>query len=539
MKRMIHNARSFLAIAALATASALGLGCAGPTAGDNDLPQEEPQVVQTPVSALPALPALQWRLPPKYATLDGTRLVIDIPADAYPADAVAEAELPAALFAGAKGFSLTVEARGAAIAKPNKSWLGLKFQMHWMEAATGREGYPNCPAILGDFDRRELRNEATFGGAAPDTVTLMLGLQGTTGRVEFDLSTLRGAPGDGLFRRINQDWRVRYPAATEGADGASRRSLRGFMLSQREPTEDDFATLASWGATLVRYQICRNWSKNNDNADLAEFNQWLDGKLDVLERIVLPNARKHGMKVVVDLHVTPGGRNEAREMNMFYNKEYADEFVAIWRRIATRFKGNDDALYGYDLVNEPKQLERAPFDYWTLQRLAAEAVREIDPVTPIIIESNGMDAPSTFEYLSPLRMDNVIYQVHCYAPTAFTHQGVHGTPTGPVWPDPAQKWDRDFIRATLRPVREFEQRHNAKIYVGEFSAIAWADGAENYLRDCMAVFEDYGWDWTYHAFREWSGWSLEHTCDGPGKPFVPAADNPRKRALLDGLKGNR
>jgi hypothetical protein len=35
--------------------------------------------------------------------------------------------------------------------------------------------------------------------------------------------------------------------------------------------------------------------------------------------------------------------------------------------------------------------------------------------------------------------------------------------------------------AALRPVREFALRHNAKIYVGEFSAIAWAEGAENYL----------------------------------------------------------
>ena len=22
--------------------------------------------------------------------------------------------------------------------------------------------------------------------------------------------------------------------------------------------------------------------------------------------------------------------------------------------------------------------------------------------------------------------------------------------------------------------------------------------------------QEYGWDWSYHAFREWPGWSLEH-----------------------------
>ena len=310
------------------------------------------------------------------------------------------------------------------------------------------------------------------------------------------------------------------------------------MLPQRDPTEEDFATLAEWGATLARYQMVRNWSAVGDNRDLDEFRAWIDGKLDCLEKVVLPCARKYGIKVVVDLHVTPGGRTEDREMAMFREKEYADAFVETWRRIATRLKGNADAIYGYDLVNEPVQIGRAPYDYWTLQRRAAEAVREIDPDTAIIVESNDWDSPSGFAYLSPLRMDNVIYQVHCYRPMQFTHQGVHGSPVGAVWPDPSQGWDRDFIRRTFEPVREFQKRHGAKIYVGEFSAIAWAKGADAYLRDCIAVFEEFGWDWSYHAFREWSGWSVEHACEGPGKPFVPSADNPRRRALLDGFRAN-
>ena len=36
------------------------------------------------------------------------------------------------------------------------------------------------------------------------------------------------------------------------------------------------------------------------------------------------------------------------------------------------------------------------------------------------------------------------------------------------------------------------------------------DSAHRYLRDCIELFEEFGWDWSYHAFREWSGWSVEH-----------------------------
>ena len=534
------------------------------------------QSVQVPEPELAPLSGLEWKLPAKYAALEGDRLVVDIPAGAYPADAMATARLPLPLLEGAEGFSMTVEAEGFDLAKPTKSWLGLKFQLHWKDAATGREDWPNVKNAVGGLPAGVLRNDISFGGARPGFAELELGLQGTSGRVVFDLSTLRGGPSPGLFRRINGDWRVRYPEPSSregepsvvspssregGPPGASpssrecglpvvspscreggceaphsRSPLRGFMLPARDPTEADFEELARLGATLVRYQMVRNWNGVDDNRDLPEYAAWVDGKLERLESVVLPCARKHGMKVVVDLHVTPGGRDSMREMAMFRDERYADAFVETWRRIAARFRGNSDVVYGYDLVNEPVQLGRAPIDYWTLQRRAAEAVRAIDPDTAIIVESNGWDAPATFSYLSPLRMDNVIYQVHCYAPMEFTHQGVGGRAKGPAWPDPAKGWDRDFVRETLAPVREFAERTGARIYVGEFSAIAWAPGAENYLRDCIAVFEECGWDWTYHAFREWSPWSVEH--EGPDAAhMVPSADNPRKRALLDGLRG--
>ena len=98
-------------------------------------------------------------------------------------------------------------------------------------------------------------------------------------------------------------------------------------------------------------------------------------------------------------------------------------------------------------------------------------------------------------------------------------------------------WDRERIRRELKPVIEFQKRHNCKIYVGEFSAIAWAPGAEKYLNDCIEVFEELGWDWSYHAFREWNGWSLEHEGDNP-QTMKPAGTTPRREVLLKYFKRN-
>lgn len=81
------------------------------------------------------------------------------------------------------------------------------------------------------------------------------------------------------------------------------------------------------------------------------------------------------------------------------------------------------------------------------------------------------------------------------------------------------------------------KKYRARIYVGEFSAAAWAPGAEKYLADCISIFEEYGWDWTYHSFRESPVWSLEYEGENRNK-MRPSADNPRKRVLLEGFKNN-
>ena len=58
-------------------------------------------------------------------------------------------------------------------------------------------------------------------------------------------------------------------------------------------------------------------------------------------------------------------------------------------------------------------------------------------------------------------------------------------------------------------------------------AIRWApeNSAYNYLRDIIDIFEEYGWDWSYHAFREWNGWSVEYTEDKNNNAPAPEPTN--------------
>ena len=492
--------------------------------------------------------ALAWRLPP-YATLKGDILTIDVPESAARQGCRAEADIDLSAFDGVP-FEAEIEASGENVGKARDSWNGLKFQFEYVDPETGEKQYPNTTILRGDFPRQTLRVRDSLCASRAAPARLVLGLQDTSGKVVFDLSTLRIREGRPFWPVTNQNHRCEYgdlgrkerkehKDVADSAFFAAKENgappLRGVMSPGRDMTEDDFETLASWGATLLRFQMVRDWGKAGTNRDLAEYDEWLEGRLAHFESFVLPMCRKYGLKVVLDMHVTPGGRNAQGEMNMFFEREYADYFVGKWARIAARFAGNADAIYGYDLCNEPVQYSEAlpECDWWSLQRRAAEAIREIDPETPIVVESNNWDVPQTWSAMSPMALTNVIYQVHLYNPMHYTHQGVRRPVDAPV-PYPGPGLDKDFLRRILAPVRAFERRHGAKIYVGEFSAVAWAPGAENYLRDCITLFEEYGWDWTYHAFRESRVWDVE--MEGPDYPSMrPASDTPRKRALLDGF----
>ena len=532
-------------------AAAAGEPPASPEGGPRSVAAEDARERVPPADTEGAGKAqtLHWECGPN-ARIEGNILIVDVPVGEEKTGGLAAAKVDLAEWDD-RAAGAEIVARGERISKPLHWYNGLKFQFEYEDADSREMHYPNTPSRLGDFPEQTIHLR-DFDGTRRRKARLVLGLQESSGHVEFDLATLRiGAP-EPLWPITNLTHRCAYSASVgsderRGESLVTRHSslvtaserlkpLRGVM-SPHHMTEDDFDTLKTWGATLIRYQMWGYGQKKDAPVDLAAYGRWLEGKLDHFDSFVLPQAAARGMKVVLDLHDAPGGRDISNDTRMCHDRECAEFFVETWRRIAARFKGRE-GIYGYDLVNEPMQTSEAlpECDFWTLQRRAAEAIREIDLDTPILVECNGQDSPGGFASFSPLDLTNVIYEVHMYIPLAYTHQGVLWKQgEGVSYPNAEKDWNAESLRGALRPVREFQLRHGAKIYCGEFSAVAWAPGADQYLRDCIGIFEEYGWDWSYHAFREWPGWSVEH--EGPNsRGLVPAADSPRKRALIDGFR---
>ena len=331
------------------------------------------------------------------------------------------------------------------------------------------------------------------------------------GKVVFHTDTLRYRPLPFPFPRVNANLSCRY------TDLVSKRPVcRGTMVRARTVTPKDIDDLADAGATLIRFPLCADClpkaSKPTNRAEeIAYFRNWLKAGLDHFEADILPVCRRRGIRVALGIFDAPGRKPDGHDFALFRDEGCLREWIRQWESIARRFKGNEDVLYGYDLINEPHQVGLAEFDYWTIQKLCAKAIRWIDRVTPIIFESNQADDVEAYAYMSPVDIENVIYEAHMYHPFSFTHQGVGTLPKGFRYPDGAKGWDRAFLEKKLQPLFDFAKRHGARVYVGEFSAATWGEGGDEWVRDVISILNRHSVDWSYHCFREWKGWDPERS----------------------------
>ena len=468
----------------------------------------------------------------KWAAGDGetTSLCITVPRDQSDGSHMIRLPLNLTRYRGCR-LLFECMAKADNVSKPVASYLGVKFMLHYQSATAG-PFWQNENDVFGTFDWRRLQFNTRIEPDASDG-EISLGLQGSSGTAWFDAIkvTVLRTP---LARPAPQ---TNAPPAFRGHE---LPRLRGVMSPNVFRDEDLRVLGTEWNANVIRWQITRNWGRAGTDRDLAEYDHWLTGRLDELDK-ALDSCRRYGIKVVVDMHSPPGGRYPNHDLAIFHEPPYQDHWVAAWEGIARRYKDNP-AIWGYDLVNEPVEYTPSPAgvtDYLAAQVRVAKAIRVIDRKTPIFIEAADGDSAAGYNDLEPVDIPNVIYQVHMYLPCEFTHQGVFDKwiPTAYPGKIAGMVWNKQQLRKALQSVREFQLAYNVHIYVGEFSAIRWAPGAVNYLRDCIDLFEEYGWDWSYHAYREWDGWSVEHGSNPQDhQPTQEPTD--RKKLLLDWFRKN-
>lgn len=336
----------------------------------------------------------------------------------------------------------------------------------------------------------------------------------------------------GIYITSDTPYQYQLPVNSDSSwlQPAEYSNMRGFMLNPN-PTQQHFIDIGrTYNANIARFQI-NVWSTSDnpllsDPTNMTSYDAWFNAKIATLDNACIW-AQQNDIKLIVDMHYPPGGYDAQNQAMLEYNSTYYSKYIANWKFIATRYR-NNPAVYAYDLLNEPsypltdaKPQSAESKNIFDVMFDAAEAVRAIDSVKPILVESVAYANHQWILNQEPfLSIPNIVYSVHFYKPdeyinsTTLQYPGFqltnHSAYQISYIPSGTVTFTKDTLRTIMQPTREFQLRYKVPIFVGEFSATRWALGCAQYLQDVMDIFEEYGWGYCHHAFREANMWDVEY-----------------------------
>jgi len=252
--------------------------------------------------------------------------------------------------------------------------------------------------------------------------------------------------------------------------------LRERMLRHRSTyiTEEDFAAIAGAGLDFVRIPV--PYFVFGDREPYDECVTWLD-KAFVW-------ARRHGLKVLIDLHTAPGGQNGYDNGGImgvcrWHTMPSEVEFVlTVLERLAVRY-GDDSALMGIEVLNEPISLPVYLFAPSTgkaadkaeaagsghvptaflkdFYRQAYVRLRRILPSDKLIVFHDGFRLHPWTDFFRDPKLKNVMLDIHPYIWALEMYEPVH-----------APWLYRIYLRLQRARIRKLQKR--IPVLVGEWTA---------------------------------------------------------------------
>jgi Endoglucanase len=240
---------------------------------------------------------------------------------------------------------------------------------------------------------------------------------------------------------------------------------------------------------------------------------------------------RYGLNMVLDLHKTAGYSFDAaeNEHGFFESQEYQEMFYKLWEEFARVFGGNKSIAF--ELLNEVAEKEYC--GKWNgIAGQCIGRIRKIEGSTPIIIGGYWNNSVQAVKDLPAFMDENIIYNIHCYEPYIFTHQGaewINGMPgdfrcsikeplkelrhkceeiTPGLLADFDGVWDSgscagmDYFVHVLKEAAAVAGSRNKLLYCGEYGVIQNAKQEERklWIEEINKAFGYYGIGralWTY------------------------------------------
>lgn len=235
-------------------------------------------------------------------------------------------------------------------------------------------------------------------------------------------------------------------------------------------TAEDIRHLKALGLNSIRVPFNYKLLTPEDHPEV-----WLESGFELLDRVV-NWCKAESLYVILDMHAAPCGQtgtnidDSAGHPWLFESPQCQERAIAVWRKIAERYRG-EPAVLGYELLNEPiphfEGYERFNPLLEPLYKRMVAAIREVDPHHIIIL--GGAQWNTNFKVFGAPFDSNLVYAFHKY------------------WMEPVQQQIQEYV--------DFRDRYNVPVWMSESG-----ENTDEWIRKYRELLEqnDIGWCfWPY------------------------------------------
>ncbi len=243
---------------------------------------------------------------------------------------------------------------------------------------------------------------------------------------------------------------------------------------------------------------------------------WLDQMLDV--------CKSQGISAIISVNefpINPDYGLKQFSPQFWRSKKHRDDVIHRVKLLTKQFSTRGSELAAFEVLSEPVEHSnntvKLPKEWPQFSRRIIKEIREITDRWVVITPGAG-GLPRGYKNITPFEEKNIVYGAHVYTPNSYSHQGIKNSKVNFTYPGSinGRYWDAERLTKTLRALREFQINYNVPVWIGEFSAVRWAQGSEKYLKDLISIFDRYGWGWAYFNIGGMHAWNPNYNNIYPG-----------------------
>jgi hypothetical protein len=280
----------------------------------------------------------------------------------------------------------------------------------------------------------------------------------------------------------------------------------------------DIEKLASYGVNFVRLRLS---FRKLMEAEKIDFESAYERTISWALEIIL-SCNKHNIDVLIshsDFPVDPKKKFIQTDSKFWNDANELNKALKVIDNIVLSFD-TCNAVKAYQFIAEPVTIingkSKQPNQWLDYFEQIRTTVRNRS-VKYLVFSPGPWGKTAGYKNMGiPFNDTAIIYNFHFYEPHRYTHQNIRSNNEIYSYPNSIGKiyWDREKLAEKIDIFQNWRITYKIKYaFGGEFSAVRWAEGKEDYLKDVIELLEERNISWSYFSYNGWPGWNYNYEHD--------------------------